>query len=201
MFDSMDTHFQRRSVGDLVKILSGFAFKSEQFTTDPDVGMPLIRIRDLQSAETVCRYTGEYDPTYVITAGDIVVGMDGEFLAVRWTGADALLNQRVLKITSSAPDVLDENYLFYRLQPDLAELEQTITGTTVKHLSTKDIKSLVWDLPRLDEQRRIAAVLRSVDHAAEIGRLASESLTRVYEVERDYFFASVAQLKLPPKLK
>ncbi|NQE64537.1 restriction endonuclease subunit S [Caulobacter sp. RHG1] len=153
------------NVGELTEILSGFAFKSEQFTTEPSEGMPLIRIRDLKSDETVCRYVGDFDPAYIIRKGDIVAGMDGEFLAVRWAGEDALLNQRVLRLKSSRPNVLDNEYLFYRMQPELKRLEQAITGTTVKHLSTKDIKRLVWDLPSLDEQRRIAEVLRSMDAA------------------------------------
>jgi type I restriction enzyme S subunit len=178
MFDTMNGGFEERSVGNLVQLLSGFAFKSEQFTTDPACGMPLIRIRDLRTGETACRYGGEFDPTYVIKAGDIVVGMDGEFLAVRWMGAEALLNQRVLKVTSAMPSALDDNYLFYRLQPDLAELEQKISGTTVKHLSTKDIKRLVWDLPPIDEQRRIAEVLRSVDYVVSASHLAVEQAER-----------------------
>ena len=171
--DPIPTNFQ---VGELTEILSGFAFKSEQFTTDPDEGMPLIRIRDLKSNETVCRYAGDFDPAYIIRKGDIVVGMDGEFLAVRWAGEDALLNQRVLRLKSSRPNILDDEYLFYRMKPDLERLERAITGTTVKHLSTKDIKRLVWDLPPLDEQRRIAEVLRSVDEAIAATRAAADQL-------------------------
>lgn len=51
-----------RNVGELTDILSGFAFKSDLFTNDPNLGMPLIRIRDLKSSETACRYIGEYRP-------------------------------------------------------------------------------------------------------------------------------------------
>lgn len=153
------------AVADVVAMLPGFAFKSENFVTDTDAGLPLIRIRDLGQITTATRCLGNYDEAFAVQDGDILVGMDGEFEAVRWRGGKALLNQRVLKLSTARPDAIDEGYLFYRVQPALSELEQTISGTTVKHLSTKDLKRLVWNIPPLDEQRRIAEVLRSVDEA------------------------------------
>lgn len=152
-------------VGSMTAMLPGFAFKSENFVADTNDGLPLIRIRDLGKMTTAARYVGEYDDAFAVQDSDILVGMDGEFSAVRWQGGKALLNQRVLKLSSARGDVLDDGFLFYRLQPALRQLEQSITGTTVKHLSTKDLKRLVWHIPPLDEQRRIAEVLRSVDEA------------------------------------
>lgn len=164
------------AVADVVAMLPGFAFKSENFVTDTDAGLPLIRIRDLGLTNTATRYVGDYDEAFAVRDGDILVGMDGSFEAVRWQGGKALLNQRVLKLSSARPDAIDEGYLFYRVQPALSELEQTISGTTVKHLSTKDLKRLTWQLPPLDEQRRIAEVLRSVDEAiAAAERVVSQA--------------------------
>lgn len=163
--DSPLDDWREVAVADVVAMLPGFAFKSENFVTDTDAGLPLIRIRDLGLTNTATRYVGDYDEAFAVRDGDILVGMDGTFEAVRWQGGNALLNQRVLKLSPARPDAIDEGYLFYRVQPALSELEQTISGTTVKHLSTKDLKRLAWQLPPLDEQRRIAEVLRSVDEA------------------------------------
>jgi type I restriction enzyme S subunit len=161
--DDVPVDWSEVAVADVVAMLPGFAFKSENFVTDTDEGLPLIRIRDLGQATTISRYVGGYDEGFAVQDGDILVGMDGEFAAVRWRGGKALLNQRVLKLSTARTDAMDEGYLFYRVQPALLELEQTISGTTVKHLSTKDLRRLTWQLPPLDEQRRIAEVLRSVD--------------------------------------
>lgn len=163
--DTVPFDWRKAAVANVMAMLPGFAFKSENFATDTDAGLPLIRIRDLDESTTATRYVGDYDAAFAVQDGDILVGMDGEFSAVRWQGGKALLNQRVLKLSTAQPDTMDEGYLFYRVQPALLELEQTISGTTVKHLSTKDLKRLVWHIPPLDEQRRIAEVLRSVDEA------------------------------------
>lgn len=175
-------------LGDLVEILSGFPFKSDAFSTDPSEGTPLIRIRDIKTHTPSCSFIGDYDVAYLIGDGDIIIGMDGEFTAVRWQGVSALLNQRVLKIRSSRPDLLDDDYLFHRIQSDLAHLETVISGTTVKHLSVKDIRRLEWLLPPLHEQRRIAEVLRSVDKAHSLNGLALSHLRLLRKLAlRDLF--------------
>lgn len=179
--DSPLDDWREVAVADVVAMLPGFAFKSENFVTDTDAGLPLIRIRDLGLTSTATRYVGDYDEAFAVREGDILVGMDGTFEAVRWQGGKALLNQRVLKLSPARPDAIDEGYLFYRVQPALSELEQTISGTTVKHLSTKDLKRLTWQLPPLDEQRRIAEVLRSVDEAIAAASLVGAQAGEAFE--------------------
>lgn len=179
--DVMPVDWREVAVADVVAMLPGFAFKSENFVTDTDAGLPLIRIRDLGQTDTATRYVGEYDEAFAVRDGDILVGMDGAFEAVRWRGGKALLNQRVLKLSSARQTAMDEGYLFYRVKPALAELEQTISGTTVKHLSTKDLRRLTWQLPPLDEQRRIAEVLRSVDEAISMNVAVAAQFSRAYQ--------------------
>ncbi|MGE8134854.1 restriction endonuclease subunit S [Novosphingobium subterraneum] len=198
--DGMPDDWREVAVADVVAMLPGFAFKSEHFVTDTDEGLPLIRIRDLGQTATVTRYVGGYGEAYAVQDGDVLVGMDGEFAAVRWQGGKALLNQRVLKLSTARPDVLNEGYLFYRVQPSLSELEQTIGGTTVKHLSTKDLKRLTWQLPPLDEQRRIAEVLRSVDEAIAASRHVLSQMSAAKAAERRDAFSATASATLDPGL-
>jgi len=80
-------------LGEIAKIQNGFPFKSSQFTKDE--GIPLIRIRDVGADSTDTNYVGEYDPAYLVEAGDFLIGMDGDFNSARWRGPKGLLNQRV----------------------------------------------------------------------------------------------------------
>ena len=73
-----------KPLGDLLTFQNGRAFKSKLFGDD---GMPLIGIRDLSNGfETQTRYSGEYDEDFVVNAGDVLVGMDGEFRCYEWKG-------------------------------------------------------------------------------------------------------------------
>ena len=73
------------------------------------------------------------------------------------------INQDLMAFTPS-PD-LDPGYLFYWLQARKAAFVAVATGTTVKGIRKDVLLSFPLSLPPLDEQRRIAEVLRSVDEA------------------------------------
>lgn len=150
----------QRRLGDLTDVLSGFAFDSEGFG---DAGeMPVVRIRDVVPGSSSTFYRGGFDPRYIVSNGDILIGMDGEFNRARWRGGRALLNQRVSRIAPSCPDI-DDGYLFYFLPAALKAIEQVTPFVTVKHLSVKQIRDIVVPLPPLPEQRRIAEILDKAD--------------------------------------
>ncbi|HFU2764965.1 TPA: restriction endonuclease subunit S [Escherichia coli] len=148
------------TLGKHIDILSGCAFPSSGFNRNN--GVPLIRIRDILSGKTETYYEGSYDLKYLIKKGDLLVGMDGDFNREYWKGTDALLNQRVCKITPN-PETLDKNFLYHFLQKELDKIHATTDVVTVKHLSVKKIQDIKIRLPLLKEQKRIAAILDKAD--------------------------------------
>ncbi|MEK8469783.1 restriction endonuclease subunit S [Escherichia coli] len=148
------------TLGKHIDILSGCVFPSSGFNRNN--GVPLIRIRDILSGKTETYYEGSYDLKYLIKKGDLLVGMDGDFNREYWKGTDALLNQRVCKITPN-PETLDKNFLYHFLQKELDKIHATTDVVTVKHLSVKKIQDIKIRLPSLKEQKRIAAILDKAD--------------------------------------
>ena len=144
-----------------VDILSGFAFKSESFN-DRGEGLPLVRIRDVVPGVSDTYYSGEYSSDFLLSDGDLLIGMDGDFNRARWKGGQALLNQRVCKITARA-DSLDQGYLYHFLPKALEKIHAETPAVTVKHLSVKGIRAIEIPLPPLPEQKRIAAILDKAD--------------------------------------
>ena len=144
-----------------IKVENGFAFPSEMFC-GPTRGLPLVRIRDIGSQETEVNYDGPYDRRYLLSDGDLIVGMDGEFRAVRWQGGPALLNQRVCRVSSDGRN-LDQGFLFHALPAHLERVHRQTPQTTVRHLSERGIKQLkVLPLP-LADQLRISEILDAQD--------------------------------------
>lgn len=143
-----------------IKILSGFSFKSEFFNEEK--GMPLIRIRDLSNDITETFYTGDYEEEYIVHEGDLLVGMDGEFKPYLWKGKDALLNQRVCKLTTNNK-TLDQKLLYYIIGKELLHYELINVGTTVIHISKSDIEKIVIPYPPIREQQKISYILSNVD--------------------------------------
>ena len=146
----------RRKLTELCDIQYGYAFDSAGFTEDSSYP-PLVRIRDVKRGYSETYYSGEYPEEYVLHAGDLLVGMDGEFNIARWKSRDALLNQRVCKII--AKEGTDEEYLRFALSKALKEIENRTAFVTVKHLSAKELNKLELQVPALPEQQRISSVL------------------------------------------
>lgn len=180
-------------LGDVVDILSGFAFKSELFNNNE--GVPLIRIRDVTRGYSDTRYSGHYTDQYLVQNGEILIGMDGNFNASRWNGGPALLNQRVCKITAK-PNVLDESYLFHFLPSILKRIEDSTPFVTVKHLSDKDLKTESIPLPPLTEQRHIAAIL---DQADALRTKRREALSQLDSLAQSIFIEMFGDPVANPK--
>jgi type I restriction enzyme S subunit len=157
---------QTVSIYGLATVTYGRAFKSELFGS---AGTPLLRIRDLATHEPGVRTTEDLPKARLVTAGDIVVGMDGEFRAHLWHGADSLLNQRVC-VFDPKPGV-SRAYLWRGIQTPLAFVEGTEAGTTVIHLGKADIDD--FELPKpVDEVLRtlLSTADPMIERAVQLGR-------------------------------
>ena len=149
-----------RKLVDITNILYGYPFNSKLFTED-DRYIPLIRIRDIKEGRSTTYYKGEILKNYIIKKGDILVGMDGEFNLGKWNSKDALLNQRTLKISTQNCSIVLNGYLFHILKPLFKNIEKSINGSTVKHLSDKAIKRIKIPVPPMTVQEEIVKILDS----------------------------------------
>ncbi len=164
-----------QTLGEKVHILSGFPFKSSLFTDDSNF-MGIIRIRDLEKQSIETFYAGDFEETYVVKKGDVLIGMDGDFNIVKWKSRNALLNQRVCKIKAETGSSFHTEFLFQSLKEDLLSINAATGATTVKHLSVKDIKGIEKAYPPLPEQQKIATILSSVDTVIEKTRAQIDKL-------------------------
>ena len=146
-----------KKLGDCLEIQNGYAFASKQF--DADLGMQLIRIRDLKNGTTTqVKFQGEYDQRFVVNKGDLLIGMDGEFVCHEWKGEPSLLNQRVCRLQNFSSELLPR-FVYYGINKYLKVIEDNTSYTTVKHLSGKKIKDIDFPIPPLKEQQRIVNIL------------------------------------------
>ena len=150
----------RAKLTDLASIQYGYAFDSANFSDD-DSYPPLVRIRDVKRGFSETFYSGDYPGEYTVHAGDLLIGMDGEFNIARWKSRDALLNQRVCRV--SAKNDAYEEYLRFALIGALKEIEDRTAFVTVKHLSAKELNKLVLDVPSYNEQEQIAGMLSRIE--------------------------------------
>jgi type I restriction enzyme S subunit len=172
------------SIYTAAEVIYGAPFASAKFNSD-GIGKPLIRIRDLAD-ESPGVFTAEEHPKgYLVKAGDIAVGMDGEFRAYLWGGVESWLNQRVCvfkpRTGFSSPFVL------HRIVRLLARVEATETATTVIHLGKNDIDHFKIVIP-------IEPILTA------FGQLAEPLFQRIVVQKQESRTLAVLRDTLLPKL-
>lgn len=137
-------HWAITRVQDVAKVINGYPFDARLF--EADSGYSLLRIRDLDSSETVTRYNGQFVEEAAVTSADILIGMDGDFNVGRWLGdGPALLNQRMCCIRTERGNLA--TLLRYALPTPLKAINDVTYATTVKHLSSFQVQKLRIALP------------------------------------------------------
>ena len=159
-------------------IAAGYPFDAEKF--NPTKGFPLVRIRDLQGGPIQTFFDGQWVKKAAIFDGDLLVGMDGDFVARIWQGGPALLNQRLARLRNKHG--FDLRFIAYSTQPAIDEINAETNVTTVKHLSIGQIKKAVIPRPLFDDQVRIAGWLDIQTHRIDKRR---ELLSKKRELLRD----------------
>lgn len=173
-----------KSLIDLCDVLYGFPCDASKFNDDM-IGLPLVRIRDVLEGKSDT-YTIESVPEeYKIHSGDLLVGMDGNFHVGIWKDIEAILCQRVCRISSKDNDVLLDGFLNHLIGPIMKKIELGKYSGTVKHLLAKDIKAIKFPVPPLEVQREIVRILDNFTFLTT--ELAAELAARQkqYEYFRD----------------
>ena len=164
------------NIYEYIDVIYGAPYKSTLFNDNKN-GLPLIRIRDLKTNAPQF-YTPEVLPnTEYINAGDIVAGMDAEFIPYVWLGEKGVLNQRCCKFKGKN-EAISNYYILFLIKPELEYVQSYKTGTTVSHLGKSDIDRFRFITPPLDVVLYFSGQINSmkeevVSRAKESRRLAS----------------------------
>ena len=176
-------------LGEVVDLLTGFPFRSDEYVSDPDAPRLL---RGANIAQGTLRWDGakrwpqeasEHLTPYWLRKGDVVIAMDRPWIAaglksssIRETDLPALLVQRVARLRGR--DRLDSRFLSYVIGcHDFAQhIVSVQTGTAVPHISAQQIKEFEFLLPHVHEQRAIAHVLGTMDDKIDLNRRINETL-------------------------
>lgn len=196
------SYYPKDKLGKYIDILSGFAFKSKDFS---DKGIPVIKIKNI-NPPCVTLNDLTYIPysiacqnsKYILKKGDILIAMTGSHInqiasVVGRVGRVlyddiTVLNQRVGKIININKDNINIDYVYYFLSQYSVkvELAQKAGGAANQaNISPSDIKNLWFPYPPINIQNRIAKILSRYDALIENYhkqiKLLEESAQRLYK--------------------
>ena len=141
-----------KSIFDELSIQYGFPFSTELFVEEL-TSIPIVRIRDILS-NSVSAYTIEQtDDRFRLHMRDLLIGMDGNFHMNYWSDNISYLNQRSVRLRAIKNSSVSIVQARYGIEPHIKAKELRAKGSTVGHLSDKDLKGLFILVPSIKELR------------------------------------------------
>lgn len=173
--------FTRVKLADCVNLLSGFAFKSEQFTDRPE-DIALVKGENVSQGCILWDISKRWQAAdwqrlekFQLHAGDVIIAMDRPWVPagmkwsyIRKSDPKALLVQRCARLRSNSAK-LDQDFLRFVIGGQHFEnyIKPITTGVNVPHISGKQILDFEFELPPLPTQQRITSILSAYDELIE----------------------------------
>jgi len=204
------SEWEKIVVGQYADVLSGFAFKSDDFS---NIGTPIIKIKNVASGKLEMNEVQYYPleinnkiKKYLLKKKDILIAMTGSHVTQPSSMVGkvcryeldkySLLNQRVGKIYSTNIYKLNEDFLFYFFKQNEITIElATSAGGSANqaNISPSQIKSLYFLLPSLEEQNVIASILSSLDDKIDLLHRQNKTLEALAETLFRQWFVDEAE--------
>lgn len=108
----------------------------------------------------------------------ILYSIDGTIGNIaKYRGEKCVLGKGACYINCN-PEIVESSYLYYQLQSPhfKSYIHLMSTGSTIKHISLKTMRDYVFELPSLEDQRRIASILTSLDQKIELNNKINADL-------------------------
>jgi len=104
-----------------------------------------------------------------------------------FTEYDMCSNEAIAQLPIKDPDIVDKNYLYYYLKNfNFGSLSSTSSIATA--VNSKTVKNISVNLPPLDQQKKIADILGSLDEEIELNRRMNETLEQLGQALFCHYF-------------
>lgn len=169
--------FKQVKLSEVANLFAGYPFKGNNYS---DKGVRVVRGDNVTIGHlrwTIGkdkRWNEPFDQFeyYSLHENDIVIGMDGSRIGmnraqIKHEDLPLLLAQRVACIRNNSNSIQD--YLYYQIFSNnfVRYIKAIHTGTSIPHVSLKQIGDFEIPLPSLSDQRKIAGILSALDAKIE----------------------------------
>ncbi|WP_285829156.1 restriction endonuclease subunit S [Bacteroides acidifaciens] len=182
----MEEEWKEYKLCEVAQLLTGFPFDGHKYSK---AGIRVVRgdnvtIGSLRwESEKDKRWNERFSRSneFSLKEEDIVIGMDGSRVGrnraqIKAKDLPLLLAQRVACIRNTEKSI--QKFLYYQIFSNKFEayIKSVQTGTSIPHVSLKQIGNFPTSIPSINTQRRIADILSSLDSKIELNRRINDNL-------------------------
>ena len=123
----------------------------------------------------------------IIPAGTLLMSFKLTVGRLGFTEYDMCSNEAIAQLPIRDPDIIDKNYLYYYLKNfNFGSLCSTSSIATA--VNSKTVKNISVNLPPLDQQKKIADILSSLDEKIEVNHRMNETLEQLGQALFRHYF-------------
>lgn len=160
-------------LGDICQVLNGRAYKQEELLNQGPY--PVLRVGNIFQGNNWYYSDLELPDDKYCYNGDLLYAWSCGFAPYIWKGKKSIYHYHIWKLKEN-PQIIDKLFFYYYL---IIHTKYNLGGThgsVMLHLTKKDFENQTLHLPPLDEQRRIAGILGSLDDKIELNRRINANL-------------------------
>ena len=153
-------------LGDICQLISGYAFKSDLFTTNTS-DLRVLKIKNIKDQKVVFDesddryvYTDKLEK-FIVKENEFVVAMTGATtgkVGIHTSNEKVLLNQRVGKFSNFKDNIIPQ-YVYYYIRDNPNLFMDLAGGTARDNISPDQILSVQIPLPSLERQQQIVEAI------------------------------------------
>ena len=194
----MNKHI-KTTLGEVAEIITGpFGSMLHQSDYVPS-GVPVIMPQDIGNRvldKSQIAYVGEHDASrlsrYKVALADIVYARRGDVEKHAFIGAEdvgALCGTGCLRVRVDTQKASPLYISFYLNRPETRRwISQHAVGSNMPNLNTQILGDVPLELPEIDEQHRIVAILDSIDTKLQVNKEICAELDSMAKTIYDYWF-------------
>ncbi|NRO72726.1 hypothetical protein IMAU60117_01445 [Lactobacillus helveticus] len=159
-FKGFTNDWEERKLGEVATFLNGRAYKQDELL---DSGKyKVLRVGNFYTNDSWYYSNMELGDKYYVDKGDLVYTWSATFGPHIWSGEKVIYHYHIWKVELSK--FLDRNFTFQLLEADKARLLSSTNGSTMIHVTKRDMESKIVSIPNIDEQKQIGSFLKQLDN-------------------------------------
>ena len=174
-YKSFSAAWEQRKLGEVATFINGRAYKQNELL---DSGKyKVLRVGNFYTNDSWYYSNLELADKYYIDEGDLVYTWSATFGPHIWNGEKVIYHYHIWKIELSK--FLDRDFTLQILEADKAKLLANTNGSTMIHVTKKDMESKVISLPNIEEQKKIGSYLMKFDSLITLHQRKLEKLKQL----------------------
>ncbi|MCZ2769510.1 restriction endonuclease subunit S [Lacticaseibacillus paracasei] len=159
-FKGYSDAWEKRKLGELAEFINGRAYKQDELLASGKY--PVLRVGNFYTNDKWYYSNLELPEKYYAEEGDLLYTWSATFGPHIWIGPKVIYHYHIWKV--ALKNIFEKDFALQFFEADRVRLLNSTNGSTMIHVTKKDMESKGILLPDVYEQRTIGDLLKRVDH-------------------------------------